>query len=138
MLLDQQFSYLNIGQGPKTGGNKDNRQKRKEKMNELPSLYVSNLPKESFFDLDFYKHFTNRGFNVKSAKIVLDSKTSKSRGYGYLQFRDKEEADRCLNAMNNTKLQGQELRIVHSSANPKGEFNEKANLLVKNIDKDVT
>jgi RNA recognition motif-containing protein len=107
-------------------------------MNELPSLYVSNLPKESFFDLDFYKHFTNRGFNVKSAKIVLDSKTSKSRGYGYLQFRDKEEADRCLNAMNNTKLQGQELRIVHSSANPKGEFNEKANLLVKNIDKDVT
>jgi RNA recognition motif-containing protein len=75
---------------------------------------------------------------VKAAKIVLDSKTSKSRGYGYLQFVDQKEADRCQLEMNNTLLHGQALRIVHSSANPKESFNEKANLLVKNIDKEVT
>ena len=48
-------------------------------MNELPSLYVSGLPKESFFDLDFFKFFKSRGFQVKNAKIVIDSKTNKSR-----------------------------------------------------------
>jgi RNA recognition motif-containing protein len=53
-------------------------------MNELPSLYVSNLPKENFLDLDFYKFFTSKGFKVKNAKIVIDTKTNKSRGYGYL------------------------------------------------------
>lgn len=38
--------------------------------------------------------------------------------------------------MNNTELSGLPLRIVHSVS--KFEYNEKANLLVKNIDKDVT
>lgn len=105
-------------------------------MNELPSLYVSNLPKESFFDLDFYKFFTSKGFKVKNAKIVIDSKTNKSRGYGYLQFVQKEEAERCLREMNNATLNGLALRIINSTAEPK--YNENANLLVKNIDKDAT
>ena len=38
--------------------------------------------------------------------------------------------------MNNTVLQGQPLRIVNSQS--KFEYNEKANLLVKNIEKEVT
>jgi RNA recognition motif-containing protein len=101
MLLDP-FAMMNIGGmgrpfnqngAHNTAGNK---QKRKERMNELPSLYVSNLPKENFFDLDFYKFFTNKGYKVKNAKVVIDSKTNKSRGYGYLQFVQKEEAERCL------------------------------------------
>ena len=113
-----------------------NRQQRKEQMNNIPSLYVSNLPKENFFDLDFYKFFTSRGFRVKSAKIVIDSKTNKSRGYGYLQFTDKEEAQRCLDKLNNQVLNGQALRIVHSVNEVK--FDPDANLLVKNIDKEIT
>jgi len=104
----------------------------------LPSLYVSNLPKENFFDLDFYKFFTNKGYKVKNAKIVIDSKTNKSRGYGYLQFVDQKEAERCLQEMNNQTLLGLALRIVQSSSNPKDQYNDNANLLVKNLDKQVT
>jgi polyadenylate-binding protein len=41
--------------------------------------------------------------------------------------------------MNNVQLSGQALRIVRSSADPKATlFDEAANLLVKNIDKEVT
>jgi hypothetical protein len=29
-------------------------------MNEIPSLYISNLPKENFLDLDFQKFFESR------------------------------------------------------------------------------
>ena len=121
---------------PQTQGPIMNKQQRKEHMNALPSLYVSNLPKENFFDLDFYKFFTSRGFRVKHAKIVIDSKTMKSRGYGYLQFTDKEEAQRCLDKLNNQVLNGQALRIVHSVNELK--FDVDANLLVKNIDKETT
>ena len=105
-------------------------------MNELPSLYVSNLPKENFLDLDFYKFFTSKGYKVKNAKIVIDTKTNKSRGYGYLQFVDQSEADRCLREMNNQTLMGLALRIVKSESNP--SFNKESNLLVKNISQDVT
>lgn len=94
-------AYGQGGAGPNTAGNK---QKRKEHMNELPSLYVSNLPRENFFDLDFYKFFTNKGYKVKNAKVVIDSRTNKSRGYGYLQFVEQKEAERCLTEMNNYTL----------------------------------
>jgi RNA recognition motif-containing protein len=56
----------------------------KEEKNIYPSLYIDNLPKESFFDLDLYKFFSSKGYNLKSAKVVLDRRTAKSRGYGYL------------------------------------------------------
>lgn len=141
--LMEQFQHMGLGgpggAGRIGGGNQMSKQKRKERMNEVPSLYVSNLPRENFFDLDFQKFFENRGYRVKKAKIVLDSKTSKSRGYGYLQFYTEEELTRCLDNMNNVQLQGQALRIVRSTANPKSElFDEQANLLVKNIDKEIT
>jgi hypothetical protein len=56
----------------------------KEDKNKFPSLYVSNLPKENFFDLDFYKFIQSKGFKILSAKVVLHKKTSKPLGYGYL------------------------------------------------------
>lgn len=99
-------------------------------------MYVDNLPKENFFDLDFYKFVQSKGYKCKSAKIVLDKRTSKSRGYGYIQFYTKEEAEKCLTELNNFELKGKPLRVVNSVA--KFEVNEKANILVKNIDKDVT
>ena len=108
----------------------------KEEKNKFPSLYISNLPKESFFDLDLYKFFNSKGYRVKNAKVVLHKKSGKSLGYGYLQFNSKEESERCLNEMNNTLLNGLPLRIVNSV--PKVEYNEKANLLIKNIDKEIT
>ena len=132
-----QFSNLGFNQ-PRSNPTKraaDN-QERKRRMNELPSLYVSNLPKENFLDLDFFKFFTSKGYKVKNAKIVIDTKTNKSRGYGYLQFVDQSEADRCLKEMNNQTLMGLALRIVKSESNP--SFNKDANLLVKNIAQDVT
>jgi hypothetical protein len=45
---------------------------------------VDNLPREGFFDLDFYKFFQSKGYKLKSAKVVLDKRSHKSRGYGYL------------------------------------------------------
>jgi hypothetical protein len=47
---------------------------------------VGNLPKEAFYDLDLYKVFSVKGYNVRKAKVVLDKRTSKSLGYGYIVF----------------------------------------------------
>jgi len=97
---------------------------------------VSNLPRENFFDLDFYKLLQSKGYKVMNAKVVLHKSTGKPLGYGYLQFYSKDEAERCLTEMNNFVLQGLPLRIVHSQ--PKLDYDEKANLLVKNIVKEIS
>lgn len=96
---------------------------------------MGNLPKESFYDLDLFKYFQSRGYNVKKAKVVLDKKTSKSYGYGYLAFYAEEEAERCVKEMNNAIINGH--AIVLSKKVQNKQFNEKANILVKNIEKDV-
>jgi RNA recognition motif-containing protein len=79
---------LSINQQRSNPQKRADNQERKKRMNEFPSLYVSNLPKQNFLDLDFYKFFTSKGYKVKNAKVVIDTKTNKSRGYGYLQFVD--------------------------------------------------
>lgn len=85
----EQFQNFGVS-GPKGSG------LSKEEKNKFPSLYVSNLPRENFFDLDFYKFFTSKGYKLKNAKVVLHKKTSKPLGYGYLQFYNKDDAEKCL------------------------------------------
>jgi RNA recognition motif-containing protein len=77
----------------------------------FPSLYVGGLPKEGFYDLDFYKVFTAKGYKLKTAKVVLD-KQFKLKGYGYLAFYNQEEADKCMQEMNNHHVGGQAIRIM--------------------------
>jgi RNA recognition motif-containing protein len=76
-MLNDQLQNLTLNQSRSTGQSKEDK-------NKLPSLYVGNLPKENFFDLDFYKLFSSKGYKVKSAKVVLHRRTSKPFGYGYL------------------------------------------------------
>lgn len=74
--LEQQFQNMQMGGATKG--------QTKEEKNRFPSLHVSNLPKENFFDLDFYKFFTSKGYKLKCAKVVINKKLGKSLGYGYL------------------------------------------------------
>lgn len=77
------------------------RPQRNQEKSQLPSVYVGNLPTQSFYDLDLYKFFSSKGYKVVKSKVVLDKNTSKPRGYGYLSFYTQEEADRCIREMNN-------------------------------------
>ena len=74
----QQFSHMNIRSSQRSTAD------IREEKNKFPSLYVSNLPLENFFDLDFYKLFQSKGYKIMNAKVVLHKKSGKPRGYGYL------------------------------------------------------
>jgi RNA recognition motif-containing protein len=102
-------------------------------------VYVGNLPTSSFYDLDLYKFFSSRGYKLSKSKVVLDKNTSKPKGYGYLTFYSQAEADRCMQEMNNTVLEGQAIRLYSKVKRDEvTKFDEKANILIKNIDKDAT
>lgn len=97
------------------------------------SLYIGNLSPKTF-DLDLYKFFKSRGYAIAGVKVMFSKESRQSRGYGYLNFYAAEEAERCLEGMNNAVIDGKQ--IVLSKKKDK-DFDSKANVLVKNLPKEM-
>lgn len=55
---------------------------------------------------------------VTSAKIVKDRETGRSKGFGFVEMPNDEEANKAIAALNETELDGR--TIVVKPANPKG------------------
>ena len=108
---------------------KFNKQEHKAKLSQIPSMHVSNLPKDYFSEIELKKFLTFAGYKVKYAKVV------KSLQYGYVTFMTEEDLERCLREMNNYKLNGLPLCLTRASSDPRAVQEEKkdSNLLVKNI-----
>ena len=56
---------------------------------------------------------------VTSAKIVKDRDTGRSKGYGFVEMSNDEEANKAIEALNETELDGR--TIIVKPANPKPE-----------------
>lgn len=54
---------------------------------------------------------------VASAKIVKDRETGRSKGFGFVEMPNDDEANRAIAALNETELDGR--TIVVKPANPK-------------------
>ncbi len=65
---------------------------------------------------DLEKAFAQFG-QVSSAKIVKDRDTGRSKGYGFVEMPNDEEALKAIAALNETELDGR--AIVVKPANPK-------------------
>lgn len=97
------------------------------------SLYIGNLSSKTF-DLDLYKFFKNHGYAIMGVKVIFNKETKYSKGYGYLNFYAEDEAQRCLENMNNATIDGKQ--IVLSKKKDK-DFDSKANIVVKNLPKEL-
>ena len=98
------------------------------------TLYVGNLHL-GVADEMLFNEFGQYG-KVTSLRIMKDSFTKDSRGFGYVVFQDLVSANRAQREMNNKELFKRELR-VHFKKNIK-VFNNDANFILKNIAKNVT
>ena len=61
---------------------------------------------------------------VISARIGLDKKTHKSRGFGFVEVSD-QTAQAVISALNGTKLQGRDLKVNESTPHPARNKGEK-------------
>ncbi|EYU34147.1 hypothetical protein ABFS82_01G110600 [Erythranthe guttata] len=76
-------------------------------------LYVSNLGwKVRSTDL---REFFSSKFKPLSVKVVFDSPSGKSAGYGFVSFATKEEADSAISQLNGTELLGRPVRLKAAS-----------------------
>jgi len=52
---------------------------------------------------------------VEEAVVVKDRDTNRSRGFGFVRFTNKAEADDALTQMNNTEFDGRQIRVDHAA-----------------------
>ena len=55
---------------------------------------------------------------VSSAKVIMDRETGRSRGFGFVEMPDDNDAKQAIEGMNNKDLGGRTLRV--NEARPRG------------------
>lgn len=82
------------------------------------NIYVGNLS-WNLKDQDLQNLFASHG-EVTSAKIVLDKFTNRSKGFGFVEMANDEEAQAAINALNGTEVDGRNIVVNESRPKPEG------------------
>ena len=97
-------------------------------------LYVGNLhPNVNEFQL--FEVFSQYG-RPQLVRLMRDAYTGESRRFAFVSYTKREDAENAKKALNYSKIFEREIRICFKRA--PGEFQPKANIFIKNLDKDVT
>jgi RNA recognition motif-containing protein len=72
-------------------------------------LYIGGIPYSST-DADLKAHFEQLG-PVDSATIIMDKMTGRSKGFGFVEMTNDEDADKAVETMNDTDFQGRKLTV---------------------------
>ncbi|OFY29018.1 MAG: RNA-binding protein [Bacteroidetes bacterium RIFOXYA12_FULL_35_11] len=81
------------------------------------TIYIGNVSYKLRED-DLQAAFAEFG-TISSVKIIKDKVTKKSKGYGFIEMDNEEEAERAIEAMNGKEFQGRALKV--HKAHPRKE-----------------
>ena len=73
------------------------------------NLYVGNLP-YTMTDEELQATFTNHG-EVTTARVIMDRFSGRSRGFGFVEMPNDDEAEAAIQALNGTDLEGRALTV---------------------------
>lgn len=78
-------------------------------------LFVGSLPWATRDDE--LRNMFNQFGTVETASVVMDRATGRSRGFGFVEMSTQEEADKAIQALHDSELDGR--KIVVNIARPK-------------------
>lgn len=81
------------------------------------NIFVARLNYDTYTE-DLREAFEAFG-DVRSAKIIMDKFTGQSRGFGFVEMDNEDEARLAIRELNDTELDGR--RIVVKKAEPRRE-----------------
>lgn len=84
-------------------------EKRSEPGSDL-SIFIGDLAPD-VTDSMLYETFAGRYPSLKGAKVVVDTNTGCSKGYGFVRFGDENERTRAMNEMNGQYCSSRPMRI---------------------------
>ncbi|MGN7783491.1 RNA recognition motif domain-containing protein [Niabella sp. 22666] len=85
------------------------------------NIYVGNLS-WNLKDQDLQNLFSSHG-EVTSAKIVLDKFTNRSKGFGFVEMANDDEAQSAISALNGTEVDGRNIVVNESRPKEGGSSN---------------
>lgn len=74
------------------------------------SIFVGDLASD-VTDTILHETFASKYSSVKGAKVVIDSNTGRSKGYGFVRFGDENERSRAMTEMNGAYCSSRPMRI---------------------------
>ena len=77
------------------------------------------------------QHFESNGFQgkIRSLKVVVDRENQKGKGYAYVNFYSKEEAETAIKTLQYSELNGRQIRLMRKD---KSQLDNEKNIFVKN------
>ncbi len=81
------------------------------------NIYVGNLPYST--DRDELRAVFEQYGEVSSARVVTDRETGRSRGYGFVEMPNAEQAQAAIEALNGNEIGGR--KAVVNEARPREE-----------------
>jgi len=83
------------------------------------NIYVGNIAYELSED-ELREAFSSYG-EVESARIITDRFTGRSKGFGFVEMTDDEQAQKAIDEMNGRELSGRALRVNEARPRPAGD-----------------
>ena len=80
------------------------------------NIYIGNLP-YSISEDDLRELFAAHG-EVASANIIIDRDSGRSKGFGFIEMPDKAQGESAINAINETDVQGRNVRVNEARPRP--------------------
>jgi RNA recognition motif-containing protein len=77
-----------------------------------PRLYVGNLPYQ--LSTDELRDFFAGAGNVTDVAIITDRETGRSKGFGFVEFANEEDARRAQGMFNGAQLRNRTLKVDHA------------------------
>ncbi len=82
----------------------------------MKNIYVGNLPFQ-LTEEELRELFAQYG-DVTAARIIRDRDTQRSRGFGFVEMPNDEEAERAISSLNGSSLKGRALRVNEAQPRP--------------------
>jgi len=87
------------------------------------NIYVGNLS-WNLKDQDLANLFAEYG-EVTSAKIINDKFTGRSKGFGFVEMANDEQAQAAIAALNGSAVDGRNIVVNESRPKPEGEYKKR-------------
>jgi len=79
-------------------------------------LFVGNLP-FAMTDANLGEIFSAYG-NIVAANIVIDKFSKRSKGFGFVEFENEEDAAKAMEALNNSEQMGRNIAVKEALQKP--------------------
>ena len=79
-------------------------------------LFVGNLP-FAMTDANLGEIFSAYG-NIVAANVVIDKFSKRSKGFGFVEFENEEDAAKAMEALNNSEQMGRNIAVKEALPKP--------------------